>query len=528
LKPGIRREADSPLVARLKGTYRSLLPKLIGSPRTSLIAIGATVGIGLIALPFLKEQFLPNFKERDFLMHWVEKPATSLDAMRRITIKVSQELRAVEGVRNFGSHIGRAQVADEVVGPNFTELWISLDPKVDYDATQSKIQEIIDGYPGLTRDVLTYLRERIKEVLTGASATVVVRTFGPDMTVLRATAKQVEQAIAVVPGVIDLHVEQQVLVPQIRIRVRSDAAAIHGLAAADIRKAANTLISGTRVGQVYHGQQTFDVAVWGEQALRTDLQALRQLLLESTNGGHVRLQDVADVVIEPAANEIRHEGASRRIDVTFNVKGAALSDVAQAAQAAVSKVSFSQGYHAEFLGEYAALSASRNQLLLLGLLVVIGIFILLQVEFGSLRLALLIGLSLPFALVGGLVAVLLSGGVLSLGSLVGFIAVLGIAARNGIMLISHYRHLEREEGMSFGPALVLRGAEERLAPILMTASCAALALLPLVIRANQPGHEIEAPMATVILGGLVTSTALNLLLMPALYGRFGIARRPLP
>lgn len=515
------RSTDSPLVARLKNAYRRVLPRLISAPRRSLIAVAATIGVGLAVIPFLGEQFLPNFKEYDFLMHWVEKPGTSLDAMRRITIRASDELRSIPGVRNFGAHIGRAQVADEVVGPNFTELWISLDPSVDYEATLKQIQEVVDGYPGLYRDVLTYLRERIKEVLTGASASVVVRIFGPEMDGLRSQANAVEAALADLPGVTDLHVEQQVLVPQIRIRIKPEAAAVHGLTAGDIRRATNTLISGSRAGQIYDEQKVFNVAVWGEEGIRSDVQSLRDIPLRSPSGEYVRLKNVADITIEPAPNEIRRERASRRMDVTFNAGDADLGTIVAAAQARVAQLPFERGYHAEFLGEYAALSASRNRLLLLGALVFSGIFVLLYTEFRRVRLAALVGLSLPFALVGGVAAVLLSGGILSLGSMVGFIAVLGIAARNGIMLISHYRHLEEEEGMPFGPALILRGAEERLAPILMTASCAALALLPLVVRASEPGHEIEAPMAAVILGGLITSTALNLFLIPALYAAYG-------
>jgi Cu/Ag efflux pump CusA len=234
---------------------------------------------------------------------------------------------------------------------------------------------------------------------------------------------------------------------------------------------------------------------------------------------------VADVRIAPAANEIRRENGSRRIDVTMNISGPNLAGVAQAVEQRVSQMQFERGYHPEFLGEYAALQASQRQLLSLGGLCLAGILLLVWLEFRSLRITALVGVSLPFALLGGVVAVMLSGGTMSLGSLVGFVTVIGISARNGIMLLSHYQHLEEREGEAFGPQLILRGAEERLVPILMTASCAALALLPLVVRGDAPGHEIEHPMALVILGGLVTSTALNLLLMPALYARFGKARR---
>ncbi len=522
LLPGAReRHEDAPLVRSLKRGYCTLLPRFVARPKFAAGFLIVAFSLTGVALPKLGEEFLPDFKETDFLMHWVEKPGTSLEAMRRVTVNVSKELRAIPGVRNFGSHIGRAEVADEVVGPNFTELWISLDPDADYDQTVAKIQEVVEGYPGLFRDVLTYLKERIKEVLTGASATVVVRIFGPDIAVLRDKAQEVNKAIADVKGVVNLKVEPQVLVPQVQVRLKSEAAATFGLTPGMVRRAATTLIKGQKVGEIYQEQKVFDVTVWGVERVRSDLQALRELVIETPGGARVPLGDVADLSIVPAPNEIKRESASRRIDVTCNVAGSDLGSVAREIQRRVQALPFAQGYHPEFLGEYAARQASRNRLLFFSAFSVVGILVLLHVDFRSLRLVTLVALTLPFALIGGVIGAFLAGGVLSLGSLVGFITVLGIAARNGIMIISHYRHLEKDEGMAFGVPLVLRGAEERLAPILMTASCAALAPLPLVVRGNIPGHEIEYPMAVVILGGLVTSTLLNLFLVPSLYAAFG-------
>jgi CzcA family heavy metal efflux pump len=508
---------DVPLVRALKRGYRAMLPRLVARPRWAVGVLLVAFVLTAVTLPLLGEEFLPDFKETDFLMHWVEKPGTSLDAMRRVTIRVSKELRAISGVRNFGAHIGRAEAADEVVGPNFAELWISLDPQADYAPTVARIQAVVDGYPGLYRDVLTYLKERIKEVLSGASATVVVRVYGPDLVALRDKAQEVAAAIADVTGIINLKVEPQVLVPQVQVRLRPEAAANFGLTPGDVRRKVTTLVKGTKVGEIYGEQKVVDVAVWGTERVRNDVHALRELPIETPTGARVPLGDVAEIAVTPAPNEIKREGASRRIDVTCNVEGADLGSVAREIESRVRRLSFGQGYHPEFLGEYAALQASRSRLLLFAGFSLLGILVLLQVDFRSPRLVLLVALTLPFALIGGVVAVFLSGGVLSLGSLVGFVTVLGIAARNGIMLISHYRHLETTEDEAFGPSLVMRGAEERLIPILMTASCAALALLPLVVTGNVPGHEIEYPMAVVILGGLLTSTALNLFLMPSLY-----------
>ncbi|MCB9925982.1 MAG: efflux RND transporter permease subunit [Planctomycetaceae bacterium] len=512
---------ESPLIAFLKRPYRAVLPSLIWKPALSIVALGALLVGTLSTVPYLGEEFLPDFQEYDFLMHWVEKPGTSIEAMDRITVRASQELRDVPGVRNFGSHIGRAEVADEVVGPNFTELWISLDRDVDYQSKVAEIQAIVDGYPGLYRDLLTYLRERVKEVLTGASASIVVRIYGDDIELLRQHASRVRDSIADVEGVSDLKIEQQVLVPQLDVRLRPAAAEQFGLTAGDVRRAATTLIQGRVVGEVYRQQKVFQVAVWGVPDVRGDLSAVRNCLIETPSGGHVLLNDVADIQIVAAPNTIKRENTSRRIDVTCNVRDRDLRSVAEDIESRVRQVEFARGYHPDFLGEYAAQQASRRQMLWMGIVALAGIVVLIYSEFRAWRLVTLVMLSLVFAMIGGVFGVWVGGGSLSLGSLVGFVTVVGIAVRNGIMMISHYRHLEVEEGMEFGVPLAIRGAEERLAPILMTALTAALALLPLVAAGNKPGHEIEYPMALVIVGGLLTSTLMNLFLMPSLYRLFG-------
>ena len=518
-------ERDTRFVAGLKRRYVGFLPCVVGRPALAVGIVAGGLLLAGVGYATFKDQFLPDFRETDFLMHFVEKPGTSIEAMDRITIRASKELRSIPGVRNFGAHIGRAEQADEVVGPNFTELWISLDENADYDASVKRIKEVVEGYPGLYRDVLTYLRERIKEVLTGAGATIVVRIYGPDQAELRAAGARVRDAIGGIQGVSDLKLESQVLVPQIRIRPRAGELARLGLTAGEVRRQAQVLVAQAKVGEIYRDQRAFDVAVWGEPAVRNSVHALRDLMIQApVTGAPVRLGDIADIEIAPAPNEVKRENGQRRLDVTMNVAGADLGTVAQAVDAAVAKVPFATGYHPQVLGEYAALKESRSRLWSIGALCLVGILLLVWMEFRSRRITALVAVSLPFALVGGVVAVALTGGVLSLGSLVGFVTVIGIAARNGIMLLSHYQHLERHEGMTFGRELVLRGAEERLVPILMTAACAGLALVPLIVAGNAPGHEIEHPMAIVILGGLISSTALNLLLLPALYARNGEKR----
>ena len=524
LLPGaVEQRRESPLVAWLKSPYRSMLPTFITRPGLSSVALAAVVLCAVVSVPYLGEEFMPKFKETDFLMHWVEKPPTSIDAMDRVTIEVSKELRDIEGVRNFGSHIGRAEVADEIYGPEFTELWISLDESVDYDSTVTTIQEVVDGYPGLRRDLLTYLRERIKEVLTGASASIVVRIYGDDLVKLREHAARVHDAMAKIEGVSELKIESQVLVPQIEVKMKPQVAEQFGLTPGHVRRTASTIVKGQKVGEVFEKQKVYDVAVWGAPESRHDMISMRELLIDTPTGGHVPLGDVAEVRIVGASNAVKREAASRRIDVTCNASGRDLGSVATEIEEQVLKLPWEEdsGYYPEFLGEYAAQTESRRQITLVGLFALAGIVAIIYSEFRNWRLVLLVMLSFLFAFVGGMVGAWLGGGSISLGSLVGFITVFGIAVRNSIMLVSHYRHLEEKEKMEFGADLAIRGAEERLAPILMTVLTTGLALVPLIIAGNKPGHEIEYPMALVILGGLISSMLMNLYFMPALYCAFG-------
>ena len=356
--------------------------------------------------------------------------------------------------------------------------------------------------------------------MTGTSGAVVVRIFGPDLDRLEVKADELAEQFARIDGVDDLHVQHQTLIPQIEIDFKPDAAAVFGLTPGDLRRVTETLLTGTKVGEIYEEQKVFDVVVRGTPAVGANIDALRATLIDTPGGGAVPLRDVADVYIAPTPNQVTREAGSRRIDVTLNPSGRSLEAVARDVQAVVDETTFEQGYYPEVLGEYAELQQGRQRILVAGLVSVVAILLLLHAVFDSVRMGLLIFLSLPGALIGGVAGALVGGGVLSLGSWIGFITVLGISARNGIMLVSHYRHLEREEGVSFGRELVLRGAEERLAPILMTTLATWLALLPLVLGGVRPGHEVEHPMAVVILGGLLTSALVNLFVVPALYLRF--------
>ena len=519
------REKPAPLAAILGRTFTPLLERVLARPIHALGAVLLAFAAAGIALPFYGESFLPDFKETDFLMHWVAKPGTSLEAVRRTTLRVSEELLTVPGVKHFGSHIGRAEVADEVVGPNFAELWISLDESVPYDASVKKIYGIVEGYPGIQRDVQTYLQERVKEVLTGASGSLVVRIYGPDLAVLRERGADLAKALGTIQGVTNLKLEPQVVVPQVSVKLKPSAAASLGMSPGDLQRMTALMLQGSRVGEIYREGRVMDVVVVGEDRWRSEVTMLRQMPVWTATGTVLRVEDVADVSLSPSPNVVQREGASRRLDVTCDAKGRDLGAVARDIQSAVDKAALPAGHHAELLGEWQARGAARGRLLGLSVLALFGIGVILYADFRSVRVAGLVFATLPFALVGGVAAVGFTGGVVSLGSTVGFVTVLGIAARNGIMLVSHYRHLESLEGLVFGRDLVVQGTRERLVPILMTALATGLALLPLALRGDRPGYEIEHPMSVVILGGLLSSTVMNLLLLPSLYLRWGRAAR---
>jgi CzcA family heavy metal efflux pump len=534
LQGGAGTRHGSPLAWLARWIYRRTIPFAI---RFSFLPLGLLLVLtaGAVFLyPRLKDEYLPRFQETDFLMHWVAKPGTNIVPVREDIITVSKEMRKESPVKEFGSHIARAAAhGEEVVGPNFAELWVSLgEAPGDYQQARRQIEAVMARHPGFEYDLLTYLQERIKEVLSGTGAAVVLRIYGPDLAVLREKAQAVRQAIegsdgrGRVPGVVDLRVEAQVLVPQLKLEFDLDRLAAYGLTPAGVADAVTTLLNGTKVGEVHHDQQSFDLVLWGHPDIRRQESDLRDLEIDLPAGAKpgqpatIRLGEVARLERVQAPNTIRHDRASRCIDVSCNLQGSDLTGVVRGIQERLKGLE-QEGYRIEVLGEYQAREENQRQLLGVSLLALAGIAIILHLDFKSLRLTFLVLFTLPFALIGGVFGAWLAGGVLSLGSLVGFITVLGIAARNGIMLVSHYQHLQAEEGVPFGRELIVRGAEERVAPILMTALAAGLGLLPLALSGSKPGYEVEYPMAVVILGGLFTSTLLNLLVLPVLYQYMG-------
>ncbi|MGN6174419.1 MAG: efflux RND transporter permease subunit [Streptosporangiaceae bacterium] len=512
---------SSPLVAWLQKAYTAGLSRVIRRPVAAYLTFALVTLAGVAVYPHLGQSLFPGFKERDFLIHWVAPPGTSTVEMERSTTKISKELLAIPGVRSAGAHLGQALLGEEVAGVNLGEIWVSLAPDADYTRTLDRIHSVTNGYPGLFREVQTYLDERIEEVLTGGKEPIIVRTYGDNLAALRATSDKILALVQSVPGVEDAHRDISSDVPQVNVKVNLARAERYDLKPGDVRRDAATLVAGEEVGDIFRAGKAYDTVVWSPESARHSFSDLENLPIDLPSGGRVRLGAVANVSLQPNPNSIERQGDSRYLDVGASVSGRDLGAVVNDINEKLAAVHPARGYHFELLGEFRERQAAQSRLLESSIIAGVAILLLLQASFRRWRLAALAFLTLPMALVGGVLAAWLGGGTISLGSLVGFFTVFGIAARNGILLINHWQHLEEHEGMSFGPALVLRGARERLSPILMTSLATGLALVPLVVLGDRPGHELELPLAVVVLGGLVTSTLLNLVILPSLYLRWG-------
>jgi CzcA family heavy metal efflux pump len=511
----------SPVVRWFERGYESVATRFVRRPRVAFIGLAVLAIAGLAVLPFLGQSLLPTFKESDVLVRLEAAPGTSHPEMVRLVSRMSSELQSIPGIRKVGAHVGRAIFGDQVVGINSAEIWINVDPGADQSATLATLNQTLDKYPGFSREVQTYLHKTSGEIEAEPGDAISLRIYGHDWGILSAKAEELRQFLSTVPGVVDSKVKLPVEEPVLQVEVDLAAAQRYGIKPGDVRRTAATLLNGIQVGSLFEEQKVFDVVVWSVPDARRSLTSVGDLLIDMPDGDRVRLGDVAKVSIVPVPNVIKHDNVSRYMEIGLNVNGRDLGSVMGDVKARVRQFQFPLEYHAEVLDGYAEQEAARNRLLGFVFVAVVGIFLLLQASFQSWRLAILSFLSLPAALAGGLLAAGASGGILTLGSLAGLVAVFGIAARNQIMLFNHYQHLEWEEGEAFGPRLALRGARERVAPIMITALTTGLALVPILVLGDIPGLEVLQPMAVVILGGLVTSTCLNLLIMPALYTALG-------
>jgi CzcA family heavy metal efflux pump len=511
----------SPILRALQRGYGRVLPWFARRATWAYATVGVLLLAGLAVAPQIgRESLVPTLKETDLLIHWNGAPGTSQPAMNRISAQVSRELRALPGVRNVGAHVGRAITSDQVVSVSSGEIWVSIDPDADYEPTSTAIRDVVDGYPGITDDVLTYPEERLRAVRTGADEPIVVRVFGQDLQVLREQAEAVRKVIAGVDGVVSPRADRQAEEPTVEVKVDLAAARRQGVVPGEVRRAAATLLSGLQVGSLFEEQKVFDVVVWGAPQNRASLTSVQNLLIDTPSGRSVRLGDVASVRITANPTVVQRDAVSRYVDVRADVSGRGVGDVARDVERQLAEVNFPIEYHAELLGDYAERQGGEQRALLYALVAVIGIVLLLQAAFGSWRPAFLVFLMLPASLAGAVVAIFASGSTWSLGSLAGLVVVTGIAARNGIVLVRRYQRLEAAGGRPGGAALVHHGAMERLAPVVLAALAGGLALLPLVVFGDTAGYEVVHPLAVTVLGGLVTSTLLSLVILPVLYLRF--------
>lgn len=510
---------ESPLALWLQRGYERALAGMVQKSVLAYALVAVLVVAGLVALPFLgPKQLLPSFTEPYILIQLDGAPGASHTAMSRIVARASTELRAIPGVQNVGAHVGRAVLGDQIVGINSAQLWVEVAPQANYNATVAAIQETVNGYAGLDREVKTYLQQTLNLSPVTDSNELTVRVLGEDHDVLRSEAERVRQALAGISGIAASRVVLPQDEPTLEIEVDLAAAQTHGIKPGDVRRAAAILLSGLQVGALFEEQKVFDVVVWGVPDIRESLTNIRELLIEAPTG-YVRLGDVANVQIVSAPTVIHREGISPYVDVAFSVQGRDARAVITDIQTTLKTFAFPLEYHATVLNQNTTAQATQQRLLLAVLVAVIGVILLLQAAFDSWRMASVTFVALLSALAGGALA-LLVGGTLSLGAFFGLFAVLGIATRNAVLLVKHCQRLE-EAGEAFGPALVLRGAREQLTPMLLTTLLTGLSLLPFVIFGDIPGHEVVRPLVIVILGGLLTSALVNLFVMPTLYLRFG-------
>jgi CzcA family heavy metal efflux pump len=518
---------ESPLVLWLRPRYDRLLSRIVRGPRPAYLTAGIVLAAGVLVLPLLGRYLvIPSFKETDLLITWDGAPGASRIAMQRITERASRELRAIPGVEDVGAHIGRALMSDEAVGINSAALWVRIDPRADYEATFASVEEVVDGYPGLDTDVLTYPKARFNQAEPQAENDIFVRVYGHNWDILHRKANDVQQLLAGIGGIVEASVQKPVEEPVVEIEVDLEKGQRYGLKPGDVRRAEAVLLSGLQVGDLFQEQKVFDVVVWGAPETRTSPTSIRDLLLDTPGGGHVRLGDVADVRIVSQPSVIKRDAVSRYLDVEATVHGRDFDAVAREIESRLHEIDWPLEYHATVLGNYAERRAAQARVTALAIAAAIGIFLLLQACFESWRLATVGFIALPAALVGGVLVAVLAGGTLSLGSLLGLLAVLGLAARNSVVLIHRYQHLEQRNGETFGPELVVRAARERFGPIVITAFTTAAALLPFALFGGIAGLEVVHPMALVVLGGLVTSTLLCLFVIPALCLRFGSRPEP--
>jgi CzcA family heavy metal efflux pump len=518
------RTAELKLLARIQGGYRRVLGVFAVRPALVLLPALLLCGGTLALLPFFGGEWLPEFREGHFVLQASSSPGTSLEEMRRIGGRISQDLLANPAVATVSQQIGRAERGEDPWGPHRSEFHLELKDVAakEQPRIERELRDVLESYPGLHTNVLTFLGDRIGETITGETASVVVGVYGDDLEVLDAKAKEIVRSISGVRGAVDVQPGSVPGLPQMQVELEPGRLARFGFKPVEVLDAVQTAFQGRVVAATFQENRVAEVVAILAPEERSDPERIGELLLKSPEGGAVPLREVAEIHPAQGHYVLLHDAGRRRQTVTCNVEGRDISSFVEEAKATIAReVQLPKGTYAAFSGAAEERQRGQRELLLHAGLATVGVLLLLSMALRSGRNLALVLANLPFALVGGVIAAWVSGGSLSIGSLVGFVTLFGITTRNSLMMITHFEHLVTEEGCSWNLETALRGASERLAPIAMTALVTALGLLPLALGGGEPGREIEGPMATVILGGLITSAALNLLVLPTLALRFG-------
>jgi CzcA family heavy metal efflux pump len=522
LLPRLRavREGHEPAVSRwLKRHYERSVPWALDHRTTVFAGAGILLVLAGLSLPQMGRAFLPEFNEGALVISAVTLPGTSLQASDQLGRALERQLQRVPEVVSSARRTGRAERDEHVQGVESAEIDVKLRASDrSRDAVLEDIRSRLSLLPGVNVTIGQPISHRIDHMLSGTRANIAIKIFGEDLQQLRDMGAQVQASVQGIEGLVDLSVEQQTDIPTVRVNFDRTALGRYGLQSGTAAEALETALVGREVGQILDGQIAVPLVIRYPQADKPDLDAIRETPLRTSSGGRVPVSAVADVREDRSPNFISRENVQRKITVTANVAGRDLGSVVDDVQAAVSsRVKLPTGYRVEYSGQFESSEQAASLLLWLSIAVVLAMFFILAAAFQSGSLAGLIMVNLPLALIGGIAGVFVSGGVLSVASIIGLIALLGIAARNGIMLVSHIEYLRHEEGVTNLRQAVVQGSIDRVVPILMTALCTGLALVPVALGAGEPGSEIQAPMASVIIFGLISSTALNMVVVPAAY-----------
>ncbi|WP_462255429.1 efflux RND transporter permease subunit [Ferruginibacter sp.] len=514
---------DSALVRWLKKQDIKILHKSLQHPKIIIAAAIALIIAAAAIVPFFGTEFLPPFNEGSFTINVVTPAGTSLEESNKIGTVAEQQILKIPDVLLTSRRTGRAELDEHAEPPNYTEIDVAL--KKDHrsmKAVLADIRENLEILKGSNINIGQPISHRLDHLISGVRAQVAVKIFGNDLAELRTAAAAMKEILNTVPGVVDLQVEKQVLVPQLQIKIDRNALQRYGLQAGKVAEDLEVFYNGKVSSQVLDGQKTFDILLRSSDADRSNIENIRSTQIALPNGSLIPLSQIATIEMENGVNSVSHENTQRRIVVSANVQGRDLGTTVKEMQQKVkAQLKLPQGYYLQWGGQFESQQSASKLISLLSIFSLLGIFLVLYSHFKSSRIVFQIMLNIPLALIGSVIAVMLTGGVFSIATMVGFITLTGIASRNGIMMISHYIHLVQHEGETFNDSMIIRGSLERLVPVLMTALVAALALIPLTMDATAPGKEILYPVATVILGGLISSTLLDMVVTPVVFKQFG-------